>query len=93
LGQQALFLLMDDLFFGDSSHSVGLQVADCLNYVMWRYLTDGIEDKFSKALLANRVIVAKPEPEWSQYQQIFRSHEGVSAFSASAPPALDGGQS
>jgi hypothetical protein len=66
---------VDDLFFGDSSGSVGLQVADVCNYVMWRRLAENIEDEFFAELMKGQVICAKPEPEWSAYRHLFRAHD------------------
>jgi len=66
---------VDDVFFGKSSDSVGLQIADVCNWVMWRKLDQGIEDNWYRILMAGRVICAKPEPEWSQLKHYLRAHD------------------
>jgi hypothetical protein len=67
--------LHDDMYFGDSVDSVGIQVADICNYIMLRKLRDGIEDQFYELLLQSQVICAKPEPEWTPHKHLFRTHE------------------
>jgi hypothetical protein len=75
LTQNRLSHTVDDLFFGSSVCSVGLQVADACNYVMWRRLAENIEDDFFMELMKGQVICAKPQPEWSQFRQWFRAHD------------------
>lgn len=67
---------VDDVFFGSSSDSIGLQIADACNWVMWRHLADNIEDKFfNQLMLSGLVKCAKPEPEWAEYRQLYRAHD------------------
>jgi hypothetical protein len=66
---------IDDVFFGSSANSVGLQVADACNWAMWRRLSLNTEDGFYKDLLIGRVVCAKPEPEWSENRHLFRAHD------------------
>jgi hypothetical protein len=69
---------LDDLFFGSSADSIGLQVADVANWIMWRRLCDGIEDEFYEALMKGRVVCAKPEPEWTEFRHLYCTHEAAS---------------
>jgi len=66
----------DDMYFGDSRDSIGIQMADLCNYFMWRHLLkkNGTEE-FYRLFQANAVC-AKPEPEWSVYRDLFVTHEG-----------------
>jgi hypothetical protein len=66
---------VDDIFFGSSANSIALQVADACNWAMWRYLCDGVDDRFYQRLCSGTVICAKPEPEWSQLRHLFAAHD------------------
>jgi hypothetical protein len=66
----------DDLYFGDSRDSVGIQIADLCNYFMWRHLLkkdDGEEEFYNR--FVGQAICARPEPEWSTYQDLFKTHD------------------
>lgn len=64
----------DDLFFADSKDCLGIQIADLCNYFVRRHLAGEKEpDEFYK-VFADQIICAKPEPESSLYQNLFRSH-------------------
>ncbi len=65
----------DDMYFGDSRSSIGIQMADLCNYFMWRRLLnkDGGEEFYE--MFSEQAICAKPEPEWSTYRGLFRTHE------------------
>jgi hypothetical protein len=65
---------VDQVLFGNSADSIGLQIADACNWVMWRHLT-GEEDEFFEELNKGRNICAKPEPEWTRYRHLFRAHD------------------
>jgi hypothetical protein len=67
--------LHDGLYFGVSSESVGLQIADACSWAMLRKLRDGVEDQFYKALMEGQVITAKVEPEWTLYRHAFMAHD------------------
>jgi hypothetical protein len=62
----------DDMYFGDSRDSVGIQMVDLCNFFMWRHLmkkpTIG-EDFYY--MFKNQAICAKPNPEWSIYKDLF----------------------
>jgi Protein of unknown function (DUF3800) len=65
----------DDMFFADSTDCVGVQVADLCCYFVRMHL-EGIPDKGDFfQLIAPQVVCSKPEPEWSQFGHLFRSHE------------------
>jgi hypothetical protein len=68
----------DDMYFSDSRDSVGIQIADLCNYFMWRRLVnkDGGEEFYD--IFVDHAICAKPEPEWSTYHDLFRTHNSVS---------------
>jgi hypothetical protein len=73
--KQRLWHAHDDLFFSNSRDSVGVQIADLCNYFMWRNLLkkEGGEEFYE--MFAKQAICAKPEPEWSTYRNLFRTHE------------------
>lgn len=79
----------DDMFFANSTDSLGLQIADLCNYFVRGHL-EGIAEKdgvlrlegLAKKnafyeLIAPRVICAKPSPEWQQHGHLFRNHEDI----------------
>jgi hypothetical protein len=65
----------DDMYFGDSRDSIGIQLADLCNYFMWRHLLkkDGGEEFFG--VFSDRAQCAKPQPEWDTYRNLFWEHE------------------
>jgi hypothetical protein len=65
---------VDQVLFGNSADSIGLQMADACNWVMWKHLT-GEETLFFDDLKRGRIVCAQPEPEWTRYRHLFRSHE------------------
>jgi hypothetical protein len=73
----------DAMYFGDSRDSVGIQLADLCTYFMQRQLskTDisakDESDEFFK-MFSGQVICAKPEPEWTQYRELFLCHDAAS---------------
>jgi hypothetical protein len=66
-----LWHVLDDMYWGDSKESVGIQVADLCCYFVARHLTspDAASEKFYN-LISAQVICAKPEPEWTQYKHV-----------------------
>lgn len=76
----------DDLYFGDSRESIGIQMADVCNYFMWRHLVqkEGGEEFYDA--FVGQAIAAKPEPEWSMYRGLFVAHDGSHRKLASEPP-------
>jgi hypothetical protein len=74
----------DDMYFGDSRDSIGIQMADLCNYFMWRRLMnkDGSEEFYN--MFAEQAICATPEPEWSRYRDLFKSHDATEKAGAQA---------
>lgn len=66
----------DDMFFGDSKSSIGLQLVDVCAHIMLRRLRDGIQDRFFDKV-APHARSARPEPFWSQCAHIMRMHDAV----------------
>jgi hypothetical protein len=69
-----LSLSLDDIYFGDSKSSVGIQLADICAHVMLRRFRDGIQDEFFR-IVDPHAVCAKAEPYWTQCQHVLRSHE------------------
>lgn len=67
----------DDMYFGDSRQSVGIQLADLCTYFMQRRLLLGTDTdgKEFYEMFAGQAICAKPEPEWTNYRELLPSHE------------------
>ena len=65
----------DDMYFGDSRDSIGIQMADLCNYFMWRHLTNKSGGEEFYDMFAKQARCAKPEPEWSTYRSLFWEHE------------------
>jgi hypothetical protein len=66
---------VDQVLFGSSADSIGLQLADACNWVMWKHLCGENPGELYEDLVKGPIICAKPEPEWTQYRHLFRSHE------------------
>jgi hypothetical protein len=73
-GVNRLWHAHDDMYFGDSRDSVGLQMADICNYFMLRHLKNSSDSEFYD-LFSAQAICAKPEPEWSTNRGLFRIHD------------------
>jgi len=65
----------DDLYFGDSRDSVGIQMADLCNYFMSLHLQkiEGSEEFYE--IFVGKTICAKPEPEWSEFRNFLVTHD------------------
>ena len=65
----------DEMYFGDSRESVGIQMADLCNYFMLHHLLkkEGSEEFYE--IFVAQAICAKPEPERSQFHDFFVSHD------------------
>jgi len=67
-----LWHIHDDMYFGDSRDSVGIQIADLCSYFVARKLKmklDATEEFYD--LFSGRVVCAKAEPEWTQFRGSF----------------------
>ena len=78
LERNRLWHLHDDMYFGDSKDSVGIQIADLCNYFMMRKLR-GEDDGDFFDMLEPHAVCATPEPEYSQCREwLLRHNEDVS---------------
>jgi hypothetical protein len=66
-----MFHMHDDMYFGHSRDSIGIQISDLCNYFVARKLKiRGDSERFYN-IFAQRVFCAKMEPEWSQFRESF----------------------
>lgn len=71
-----LWHIHDDMYFGDSRYSMGLQLADLCAYFIGRRLRfRGDEVFFSH--IASQLICSKVEPDWSQLKDVFLDHAAL----------------
>jgi hypothetical protein len=66
--------LHDAMFFGDSTESVGLQMADVCGYVMRRHL-EGKNTEGLFELLRHNAFAAASEPDWTTYRSALVCHD------------------
>jgi hypothetical protein len=66
-------LVHDDMYFGSSADSIGIQLADVCSFFMMRHLRDNESDEFYD-LFCHMAKCAKPSTEWNQYRDLFRAH-------------------
>jgi hypothetical protein len=62
----------DAMFFADSTDSVGIQIADLCTYFVQRKLNKKVEPQNFIDIFSDRIVCAKPEPEWTQYKHLLR---------------------
>jgi hypothetical protein len=74
----------DDLYFGDSKESVGLQIADLCNYFMLRHLCGPDDEEGFYRMFGDQAICAKAEPEFTTLKSLAKIH---------VPPPKDGATS
>jgi hypothetical protein len=67
-----LSLVHDDMYFGSSADSIGIQMSDVCSFFMMRHIRDG-QDQFFE-LFRTEAKCAMPEPEWMTYRGVFRHH-------------------
>jgi len=79
----------DDMYFGDSSHSVGLQVADICSYIVLRHLLKEPDTEFMYEVMAPRIFHGAVEPESAT---VVSASSAISGPVALESPARDGGQ-
>lgn len=58
----------DDMYFGDSQDSVGIQITDLCSYFVLRKL-NGNDDEFFR-IFSRHAICSKIEPDWTQLQGV-----------------------
>jgi hypothetical protein len=66
-------MVHDDMYFGSSAESIGIQLADLCCLFMMRHLRERDTDEFYE-LIRPQAECAKPAPEWMTYRGLFRSH-------------------
>jgi hypothetical protein len=57
-----LWHLHDDMYFGESNYSIGIQLADVCSYVIARHLEGAIEVKGFFDMIKDRIVYSKTEP-------------------------------
>jgi len=65
----------DDMFFADSTDCLGIQIADLCAYFVRLHLMGDVESRLFYKIFAKQIICARPVPEASLYQHLFRCHE------------------
>lgn len=73
-GEHRLWHAHDDMFFADSTDCLGVQIADLCAYFVRLHLEETPEPQNFYGMFSKHVICAKPEPEWSSYGHLFRTH-------------------
>ncbi len=71
--QNRLSFIHDDMYFGSSKDSIGIQLADLCAFFMMRHLRDGEEDEFYQ-LFCHLAICAEPSPDWTTNREFFKKH-------------------
>jgi hypothetical protein len=67
-----LWHIHDDMYFGDSRDSVGIQIADLCNYFAARKLKLRMTDSQDfYEIFSERIVCSKAEPEWTQFRGSF----------------------
>jgi len=67
-----LYHIHDDMYFGDSRYSFGIQLIDLCTYFIVRNLKKH-DDEFYR-IISSQVICSKAEPDWTQLKGIFLEH-------------------
>jgi Protein of unknown function (DUF3800) len=67
--------ICDDMYFGDSADSIGIQMADLCNYLIHQKIKQRVAIEPFFETIEKNVVCSKVEPEWSQYKGIFVEHE------------------
>jgi hypothetical protein len=61
----------DHMFFADSRDCVGIQMVDLCNYFLKRRISGEAEPQNFIDIFSDRIICAKPEPEWTTFGSLF----------------------
>ena len=77
-----LYHAHDEMYFGTSHDSVGIQLVDACTYFMQRHLTKRNPEAKDTAdefywHIASQAICAKPEPEWSNFRDLLLEHRNA----------------
>jgi hypothetical protein len=67
--------LHDDMYFGDSRDSIGIQMADVRAYFLLRCLNKKSDPEDFFRLYEKQAICSKVEPEWFQLKEVLVEHE------------------
>lgn len=87
MSENRLWYVHDDMYFGDSKDSVGIQIADVCNYFMMRKLRGEDDGEFYEAIKPS-AICAQVEPEYSQCAHFLKQHDPVTLTSLRAKAGL-----
>ena len=69
-GRAGVGNIHDDMYFGSSKESIGIQLADVCTWVIQRSLRKGdVDDLYEE--IAKHTICSKVEPEWKQNREVF----------------------
>jgi hypothetical protein len=69
-----LWHIHDDMYFGDSKDSLGIQIADLCSYFLLRKLNGKPDDHDFYGLYSKQVVCAQVEPEWTSLKGIWKEH-------------------
>jgi hypothetical protein len=59
----SLIYLHDDMYFGDSKYSIGIQLADLCGYFIARHLQGDAETEGFYNLFSERIVYSKTDPQ------------------------------
>ncbi len=65
----------DEMYFGDSRDSIGIQMADVCNYFMLQHLLKREGSKEFYEMFAQQAVCAMPEPEWATFSGVLVAHD------------------
>ncbi len=67
----------DEMYFGDSRDSIGIQMADVCNYFMLQHLLkrEGCREFYE--MFEQQAICARPEPEWTNFGGVLVAHNAL----------------
>jgi hypothetical protein len=65
----------DEMYFGDSRDSIGIQLADICNYFMLQHLVKREGCKEFYEMFAQQAICARSKPEWTTFSGLLVAHD------------------
>lgn len=74
-GAHRMLNIHDDMYFGPSVDSIGIQMADMCNYIIQQTIKQNIEAEPLFEIIRKNVICSKVEPNWSKYRHLFVEHQ------------------